>query len=193
DNEGALNVMWVVGGGVWQGPVRISPTNHFPLGAHLAVGQQLAHQLDVLAIDHSGALNVMWVVDGGVWQGPVGISSAEHFPPGAPLALERQLANQISVVVIDQSGALNVMWVVDGGVWQGPVGISPAKYFPPGAGVSLALAQSVEPELEGFFPFLWIDSVDQFFLFAGAVDSFGHLNALMVKDAGNWQGPKVVH
>ncbi len=75
DGNGVVNVMWVVDGGVWQGPVGLTPPNTAPPGAPVALHHQGGpNQLDALFVDGNGVVNVMWVVDGGVWQGPVGIS-----------------------------------------------------------------------------------------------------------------------
>jgi hypothetical protein len=121
DKNGTLNVMWVVGGGVWAGPVPIGPPEMFPPGAHVAASRQFGlNQTDVFVVDKNGTLNVIWVVGAGVWA-HVPIGPARRFPPGAPLAASQQFGlDQTDVFVVDNTGVLNVMWVVGAGVWAGP-------------------------------------------------------------------------
>jgi hypothetical protein len=132
DHEGALNVAWVVGGGPWNGPVRISHKHVFPPGAHLAVSEQsgIGNQTDVFAIANNGGLHVSWVNGAGSWHGPAQIGSACHFCPGAPLAASSRsgIPGQTDVFVSDDEGALNDAWVVGGGTWHGPVRIGPPIY-----------------------------------------------------------------
>jgi hypothetical protein len=75
DNNGVLNVAWVVGGGAWNGPVGISPPGLFPPGAAVTASNQfgIPNQTDVFVVDNNGVLNVAWVVGGGAWNGPVPI------------------------------------------------------------------------------------------------------------------------
>jgi hypothetical protein len=64
-------VMWVVGGGVWAGPVPIGPPGMFSPGAPIAASQQFGlNQTDVFVVDRNGTLNVAWVVEAGAWTGP---------------------------------------------------------------------------------------------------------------------------
>jgi hypothetical protein len=73
DNEGALNVFWVVEGRRWNGPERISNPGFAPAGAPLAASRQFGtddDQTDVFVVDNEGALNVFWVVEGRRWNGP---------------------------------------------------------------------------------------------------------------------------
>jgi hypothetical protein len=75
DNRGALNVLWAVGGGNWQGPVAITQPGFSRAGAAVATGHQgPGTQLDAFVVDMSGRLNVLWAVGFGNWQGPVAIS-----------------------------------------------------------------------------------------------------------------------
>jgi hypothetical protein len=78
DSSGALTVSWVVGGGTWAGPVRISPTGFAPPGAALAASQQfgISNQTDVFAADRTFLVNVSWVVGGGTWAGPVALGAS---------------------------------------------------------------------------------------------------------------------
>ena len=77
NNNGALTVSWVVGGGHWAGPVEISPHNMFPAGAAVAASNQfgIGNQTDVLTVDSDGGIVVFWVIGGAHWNGPVGIKS----------------------------------------------------------------------------------------------------------------------
>lgn len=175
DNDGALNVMWVVGGDSWQGPVRISAAGIAPPGADLAASPQygLDQQTDIFFIDNSGALNVMWVVGGGSWQGPVPISSG-FAAPGSRLAVSPQygLGSQTDVFVVDRSGALNVMWVVGGGTWQGPVAIAPAGSALGGAGLAATAQFGVDGQTD-----------------VATIGLSGALTISWVNGGGAWQGP----
>lgn len=142
DCDGALSVAWVVGGGMWRGPVRISPCGLFPPGAPVVASNQfgIPDQTDVFAIDCDGALNLAWVLGGGPWNGPMRISPPGMFPPGACLAVSNQfgIPNQTDVFVVGVNGGLHVSWVVGSGSWNGPVQISPSFYFSPGAPLAAA-------------------------------------------------------
>ena len=176
DNEGALNVSWVVEAGAWQGPIRISPTGIAPPGAAVAASAQFGlTQTDVFFVDNEGALNVAWVVEAGAWQGPIRISPTGIAPPGAPLAASAQFGlKQTDVFFVDNDGALNVAWVVEAGAWQGPIRISAPGVAPRGATVA-ASAQ------------FGLEQTDVFF-----VDNGGALNVAWVVGAGAWQGPIVI-
>jgi hypothetical protein len=173
DGNGVVNVMWVVGMGVWQGPVGLTPLNTAPPGAPVALHHQIgSQQLDAVFVDNNGVVNVMWVVDAGVWQGPVGLTPPNTAPPGAPVALHHQIGSQqLDAVFVDNNGVVNVMWVVDAGVWQGPVGLTPPNTAPPGAPVALH-HQIGSQQLDAVF-----------------VDNNGVVNVMWVVDAGAWQGP----
>lgn len=173
DNDGALNVSWVVDRGIWQGPVRISPPGVAPKGGNVATAHQVDdHQLDVFFIGVDGGLYVSWVIDGGTWQGPVRISPAAIAPEGAPIATAHQVDNhQLDVFFVGNDGGLYVSWVIDGGTWQGPVRITPADVAPKGARV--ATAHQVDHH-----------QLDVFFI---GVD--GALHVCWARDGGVWQGP----
>jgi hypothetical protein len=70
DNSGALDVMWVEGTGIWQGPSKISAADKFRKGAPVAMCKQTDDTLTALAVDISGRMNVNWVDGTGLWQGP---------------------------------------------------------------------------------------------------------------------------
>ena len=173
DERGRLYVSWVIDGGIWQGPVRISPAGMAPGGARLVTARQVDHhQLDVFFIGYDGALHVSWVIDGDFWQGPVGISPAGLAPPGGCLAAAYQMNNhQLDVLCIGNDGALYVSWVIDRSAWQGPVGISPPGIAPKGAGIATA-HQVDDHQLDVFF-----------------IGNDGALYVSWVIDGGIWQGP----
>src|ERR1017187_948614 len=135
DNNGTLNVLWVVQAGDWGGPLGVGPAGFAPAGAAVAASQQIGlNQTDVFVVDSAGQLNVSWVDNAGAWSGPLGIGPAGIFPPGAPVAASQQIGlNQTDVFVVDNNGALNVAWVVEAGAWGGAAPIGPAGTFPPGA------------------------------------------------------------
>ncbi|MBG1252128.1 hypothetical protein [Burkholderia pseudomallei] len=128
DNQGALNVAWVVGADRWNGPVPISPAGLFPPGAAVAASNQfgIPNQTDVFAVGRDGALRVAWVVSAGNWNGPVSISPTNLFPAGAAVAASNQfgIPNQTDVFAADSDGVLHVAWVVSAGNWNGPISIA---------------------------------------------------------------------
>jgi hypothetical protein len=176
DRDGALNVAWVVGGGVWNGPVRISQCGRFPPGAPVVASNQfgLPDQTDVFAVDCEGALNVAWVVGSGPWNGPVRISPPCFFPPGAHLAVSKQFGvpNQTDVFAIGTNGGLHVSWVVGAGAWNGPVQISSSSLFAAGAPLAAANQAGIPDQTDVFGP---------------AVN--GGLDVAWVVGSGTWNGP----
>lgn len=74
DTNGALNVMWVVDAGIWNGPAALTGPNTVPAGAQIALAKQFDNQLNALFVDNNGVVNVMWVVDAEAWNGPIGVS-----------------------------------------------------------------------------------------------------------------------
>ncbi len=70
--NGAIQVLWVQGGGAWNGPLGISPTGLAPAGTALAASNQfgIPNQTDVFVVDNTGATDVVWVQSGGPWFGP---------------------------------------------------------------------------------------------------------------------------
>jgi hypothetical protein len=125
--NGAVEVFWVQGGGVWNGPLAISPANTAPPGAHLAVSAQFGvpNQTDVFVVANNGAANVLWVQGAGNWNGPLAISPASTAPAGAPLAVSNQfgIPNQTDVFVVAINDATSVLWVPGAGAWNGPLQI----------------------------------------------------------------------
>jgi hypothetical protein len=126
--NGAVQVLWVDGGGAWNGPLGISPTGLAPPGAGLAASSQfgLPIQTDVFVVDNTGATDVVWVEGAGAWNGPLGISPTGLAPPGAGLAASSQfgLPIQTDVFVVDNTGATDVVWVEGAGAWNGPLDLS---------------------------------------------------------------------
>lgn len=168
--DGGLYVSWVIDGGTWQGPLRISRKRVAPPGGGVAAAHQSGDQLDVFFIGRDGALYVSWVVGGGIWQGPVRLSGKGVAPPGARLTAANQGADQLDVFYVGNDGKLNVHWVVGLGSWKGPQALGSAAVAPPGACV--AAIEQVSNQLSVLF--------------------FGNdqkLNVHWVLGLGNWQGP----
>jgi hypothetical protein len=173
DDNGTMNVSWVVNAGAWAGPAPIGPAGKYPPGGAVAASQQIGlSQTDVFAVDKTGTLDVMWVVNAGAWAGPAALGPAGKYPAGAPIAVSRQIGlNQTDVFVVDKNGTLAVMWVVGAGAWNGPAALGPAGKFPPVA--SLAASQQIGLEQTDVF----------------VVDKTGTLNVMWVVGAGAWNGP----
>ncbi|MDQ1832156.1 M12 family metallopeptidase [Massilia scottii] len=173
DRNGVVNVMWVVGGGAWQGPAGLTPRDTAPPGAPVALHHQVdANQLDAVFVDRNGVVSVMWVIGGGAWQGPAGLTPPDAAPPGAPVALHHQGGpNQLDAVFVDRNGVVNVMWVIGGGAWQGPAGLTPANTAPPGTPVALHYQDGAN-QLDALF-----------------VDGNGVVKVMWVRGGGAWQGP----
>ena len=69
--DGAVNVMWVVGVGTWNGPVPLTGPGAAPVAYPVGLGHQVTgNQLDAVFAGPNGAVNIMWVVGAGTWQGP---------------------------------------------------------------------------------------------------------------------------
>jgi len=168
--DGALYVSWVVDGGIWQGPVRISRPGVAPAGAGIAATKQSANQLDVFFVGRDGALYVSWVVGGGVWQGPLRLSGRGVAPPGAHLAAAPQGDGQLDVLYFGNDQKLNVHWVAGLGNWQGPVPLGAGPVAPPGA--ALAAFTQVDSQLSVVF-----------------IGNDQRLNVHWVVGGGTWQGP----
>src|SRR5262249_34169640 len=139
DNTGAVAVMWVVGEGAWQGPVRLTGPNVGKPGGYIALAHQSnMNQLDALFVDSTGALCVMWVIGEGAWQGPVRLTAPGFTPAGASLSAAHQTnMRQLDVMLVDNAGSVAVMWVVDEGAWQGPTLLTGQRFSSPGAPIAL--------------------------------------------------------
>jgi hypothetical protein len=140
NNDGAVEVRWVNGGGAWNGPMAISPPGTAPPGAQLAASNQFGapDQTDVFVVGNDGATRVSWVDGGGSWNGPQSITPSGTAPAGAALAASNQfgIPDQTDVFAVGNDGASRVSWVVGGGQWQGPQAVAPAGTSPPGAGIA---------------------------------------------------------
>lgn len=125
-NDGAVHVLWVVGGGAWQGPAGLTAAGFARPGAAVALANQTnMNQLDALLVAANGALNVLWVQGAGRWQGPVGLTAPGFAPSGAGLALAYQNSmNQLDAVLVGNDGRLSVLWVQGEGRWAGPAPIA---------------------------------------------------------------------
>jgi hypothetical protein len=93
DANGAVNVMWVVDDGAWQGPAPITASGVAPAGAAMTAASSFhdSWRTNVFFVDRAGAANVMWVVGVGDWQGPTRIGPAGLLPAGARVATPGQL------------------------------------------------------------------------------------------------------
>jgi hypothetical protein len=124
ENDDAIHVSWVQGGGSWQGPLRITPTGVEEPSAELASSQQfgISNQTDVFAVERDGTIDVSWVRGGGTWGGPLAITKTGFADPGVALIASNQfgISSQTDVFVVDQGGTPDVLWVEGGGTWKGP-------------------------------------------------------------------------
>ena len=172
DENGRLNVSWVVANGAWQGPMIISAASFIP-GCLLAASQQFgAAQTDVVIIDKNGQLNVFSTVGDNVWNGPALVGPAGIAAPGSAFGLSRQgTANQLDICLIDHNGQLNVLSVTDQGAWQGPFTVGLEGFANPGSFV-IALPQIGTNQTDAF-----------------VVDKNGQLNVFTVTGEGTWTGP----
>ncbi len=66
-NDGALQVLWVVGAGKWNGPAPISPKGMFQPGADVAMVKQTNDRLTAWAVGKNGWLYQAWVDGVGEW------------------------------------------------------------------------------------------------------------------------------
>jgi hypothetical protein len=127
ENDDAIHVSWVQGGGSWQGPLRITPTGVAQPSAELASSQQfgISNQTDVFTVEKDGTIDVSWVRGGGTWQGPLAITRTGFAAPGAPLVASNQfgISSQTDVYVVGSDASTHVSWVEGGGTWMGPLQI----------------------------------------------------------------------
>jgi hypothetical protein len=173
DRVGAVNVMWVVEEGIWQGPVRLTTPEAAPPGGAIALAHQTSSfQLDAMFVDNTGAVAVMWVVGESAWQGPVRLTGPNVGRPGGYIALAHQSdMNQLDALFVDSSGALCVMWVVGEGKWQGPVHLTSPGFALAGGSLSAAHQTNMRQ------------------LDVMLVDNTGSVVVMWVVDEGGWQGP----
>ncbi|WP_242281182.1 hypothetical protein [Bacillus cereus group sp. BfR-BA-01347] len=173
DTSGRINVMWVVGTGNWQGPVRLTaPFNPF-FSRIGATARQTDEQIDLFAVDDQGRVHVMWVVGTGSWQGPVPLTTPNFVPIITRPATARQTDEQIDLFFVDKQERANVMWVVGTGNWQGPVPLTEPNYVP--RDTRLVTARQTDEQIDLFF-----------------VDKYGRVNVMWVVNTGPWQGPIIL-
>ena len=72
-NDGALQVLWAVGTGSWNGPAPISPKGMFQPGAGVAM-INFNGVLEGFANGKDGGIYTSWISRTGPWNGPVKIS-----------------------------------------------------------------------------------------------------------------------
>ena len=64
-NDHRLNVHWVIDGGIWQGPVALSPNPIAPPGGGITLVTQATNLTTALFLGEQGQLLVQWVIGGG--------------------------------------------------------------------------------------------------------------------------------
>jgi hypothetical protein len=179
DKNDQLNVFWVQGAGVWNGPVLVGPAGLAKSGAAIAASQQFGapNQTDVFVVDKNGQLNVFWVQGAGAWSNPVKIGPTGNAPSGAALAVSQQFGttDQTDVFLVDKNGQLNVFWVQGTGAWNGPVKIGPAGLANPGAAIAVSQQFGANNQTDVF-----------------VVDKNGQLNVFWVQGTGAWNGPQKI-
>ena len=152
NENGQLTVSFVVGAGIWQGPLEIGPLHYAPPGCLVAASQQFGlAQTDAFLINNAGQLVVYWAFGGNAWGGPGGIGPVGIAPPGACVAACQQFgaANQTDVFFFDKNGQLNVCWVNNAGAWGGPGKIGAAGTANPGS--FLAVSRQFGSKSNGCF------------------------------------------
>jgi hypothetical protein len=175
-DNGATHVMWVDGGGGWNGPQALSAPGVAPPGAHLAVSPQfgVSNQTDVFMVGGDGAARVLWVQGAGSWHGPSAIGPTGRAPAGAQLVVSPQfgVSNQTDVFVVANNGATEVLWVQGAGRWNGPLSIAQAGLAPPGAHLAVSPQFGVPNQTDVF-----------------VVGGDGTVQVLWVQGPGRWNGP----
>jgi hypothetical protein len=102
----AIWMTWERGNSEWHAPVRVSPVEFAPIGAHLAAAMQADNQLDVFVVRDDGAIWVTWERNDKKWtdgidgRDPKRITPTEMFPPGAPLVAIKQRPDQLNVFAV---------------------------------------------------------------------------------------------
>jgi beta-N-acetylhexosaminidase len=129
--NGAIEVRWVQGAGLWQGPLPISPPGLAPPGSQVAVSNQFGEpdQTDVFVVGNDGAVHVVWAVGAGGWGGPLPVSPPGLAVAGASVAVSNQFGepDQTDVFVVGNDGPVHVVWAVGAGAWGGPLTIFSAE------------------------------------------------------------------
>jgi hypothetical protein len=156
DQQGRLNVSWVVPTTPWQGPVTISAADLTIPGANVAAcaqGPFGTSTTDVFLFDNNGRLNVFSAQPTLGWNGPTPIGQAGVANPGDCLACAPMSDTQTGVFFIDRQGRINGAWVDDqSGAWIGPQPLDPNAVAPPGAPVAAIYQTGTqEPQTTVFF------------------------------------------
>ncbi|NGZ07842.1 MAG: hypothetical protein CV088_00420 [Nitrospira sp. LK70] len=174
-DDGAFYVAWSTAGGVWQGPIGVSPPNITVTGANLAAFNQGPDQLTVQFVSNEGRLCSMWVVGGGVWQGPApAVPGLYPAKPGTPITVARQSPNQWDTFLVNENGGIDVYWAIDSDPWEGPFQIAPpGSSFDDG---TVAVVQQLDDQMT--------------VISSGRT---GELNVNWVKGLGPWQGPVCIN
>jgi hypothetical protein len=177
-NNGAVDVFWVQGAGVWNGPLQIGPSSFAPAGAALTSSQQfgIPNQTDVWEVANNGAVHVFWVQGAGVWNGPLQIGPT-FAPAGAALTSSQQfgIPNQTDVWEVANSGdgpILVVFWVQGAGTWNGPLGIGPPGFAPAGAPLTSSQQFGIPNQTD-----VW------------EISNNGAVHVFWVDVSGAWKGP----
>jgi hypothetical protein len=177
--DGALNVLWVIGDGEWNGPVPLTLPGVAPPGTRIAASAHygIPDQTDVFFVDQTGSVVAFWIVGRGNWQGPLALTVADIAPPGATVAATQHqgAADQTDVFFIDRKGIVNVLWVVGSGQWSPrPLALTKAIAVPGGrltAGPRYGAGVTTD---------------------VAFVDSRGRMNVLSAAGAHPWMGPTVI-
>ncbi|MFG2639476.1 M12 family metallopeptidase, partial [Streptomyces sp. NPDC048370] len=149
DRTGAVNVMWVVGTGAWNGPIALTGPRTVLENAALATARQTDDQIDLFFVGEDGAVKVMWVVGTGAWNKPIALTPPDTVRKDAALATARQTDDQIDVFFVDRFGAVHVAWVVGTGAWNQALALTPPNTAP--ANAALATARQTDDQIDLFF------------------------------------------
>jgi hypothetical protein len=178
DSNGALNVLWVVGPGNWNGPTRLTPSDVAPPGTWIAASAQygIPGQTDVFFVDQTGSVVAFWVVADGPWNGPAALTVARVAPPGTVLAATQHqgIDNQTDLFFIDQTGTVIALWVNGNGPWNGPLALTA-----PVANVRGRLAAGPKYGVGGVTNVAFVDRT-------------GQMNVMSASGTQPWTGPTVV-
>ncbi|MDR3560781.1 MAG: hypothetical protein P4N59_04980, partial [Negativicutes bacterium] len=179
DQNGHLNVFWVVDSGDWNGPKMIGAGNVGNPSEAVVASQHFGveNRTDVFLINKNGQLNVFWALGSGDWNGPEPIGTTGLANNGAALAVSQRFGvnNQTDLFVVAQNGQLTVFSAAGSGGWSAARAIGPAGLARPGA--ALAVSQRYGTS----------DQTDVY-----VVDTKGQLNVFSAVGSGDWSGPQTI-
>ncbi len=179
DQNGQLEMFWVVGSGDWNEPQKIGSGNVGGSGGTVVASQHFGvdNRTDVFLINRNGQLNVFWAVGAGVWNGPEPIGTTGLANKNAGLAVSQHFgaANQTDLFVVDQNGQLNVFSATGSGPWSGARTIGPAGLARPGAALAVSQRFGVSDQTDVY-----------------VVDTKGQLNVFSAIGSGGWSGPQTI-